>query len=327
MTSRSKPGLATHDVVDGIQVYRTRLPARNALGWFGQAAGSTGRTRALAAAADIAHAQAFPSLLPCALALAGSRTPPGCTLHASHFLWLAANRAVAPALGKLVELSDHDFEASKETADVGEGLGPSISVDQLVNGFDTGVFALVEGSLPRREGRCRLIVARRPLPKNGVEYFVRAMPMIRDGTDVVAVVIGDGLERGRLEVLAAELGVADRIEFLGAQPHPEMPGLICSGELAVFPWLVEVTSVAALECMSRPGCKGTGAACGWGSECTGCHRAGDGGGELEQRAVDGPARGGLRKTAEIIVMCTLHYVMLSLHYRLIRAWHAGAGCT
>ena len=117
--------------------------------------------------------------------------------------------------------------------------------------------------MPRAAGRRRLVVPRRLFPKNGVEYFVRALPAIVAGADVDAVVIGDGPERGRLEALAARLGVADRIEFLGARPHAEMPGLLCSGDLAVFPSLVEATSVAALECMAcgLPPCGGVG---GWG---------------------------------------------------------------
>ena len=250
VTSLSQPGLARHEVVDGIQVHRTPLPARKAWGWFAHAVGSTRRTRALVAGADVVHAQAFPSILPCAVALTGSSTPLACTLHTSHFLRLAANRMVAPTLGKLVELSDYNFAASKEIADVGESLGPSISVEVLVNGVDTGVFRPVEGSLARPDSRRRLVVPRRLFPKNGVEYFVRALPMIVAGADVDAVVIGDGPERGRLEALAGELGVSDRIEFLGARPHTEMPGLLCSGDLAVFPSLVEATSVAALECMA-----------------------------------------------------------------------------
>ena len=108
----------------------------------------------------------------------------------------------------------------------------------------------MKGSLPRTGGRRRLVVPRRLFPKNGVEYFVRALPAIAAGADVEAIVIGDGPERERLTALAAELGVAARIEFLGARPHAEMPGLLCSGDLAVFPSLVEATSVAALECMA-----------------------------------------------------------------------------
>jgi glycosyltransferase involved in cell wall biosynthesis len=68
--------------------------------------------------------------------------------------------------------------------------------------------------------------------------------------DVEAVLVGDGPERGRLEALARELGVTDRLRFLGARPNAEMPGLLSSAELAVFPSLMEATSVAALESMA-----------------------------------------------------------------------------
>jgi hypothetical protein len=64
------------------------------------------------------------------------------------------------------------------------------------------------------------------------------------------LIIGDGPERLRLEGLARELGVSDRIDFLGAAPHEAMPGLLASGEIAIFPSLMEATSVAALEAMA-----------------------------------------------------------------------------
>ena len=91
---------------------------------------------------------------------------------------------------------------------------------------------------------------RRLFEKNGVEYFVRAMPLIAARADAEAVLVGDGPERARLEAMAAELGVQDRITFLGARPHEEIPGLLSSADLAVFPSLMEATSVAALECMA-----------------------------------------------------------------------------
>jgi glycosyltransferase involved in cell wall biosynthesis len=93
-------------------------------------------------------------------------------------------------------------------------------------------------------------VPRRLFPKNGVEFLVRALPLVAAKVDVEAVVIGDGPERARLERLAAELGVADRLTFLGARAHTEMPGILSSGDLAVIPSLMEATSVAALEAMA-----------------------------------------------------------------------------
>ena len=250
VTSLSQPGLPAYEDMDGIQVYRTPLPARNHWGWFVHAVGSTPRTRKVVQSADIVHAQAFPSILPCSLALAGSGTPLVCTLHTSHFLRLAANPLVAPALGKLIERSDYNFAASKEIADVGESLGPSISVETLVNGVETDIFRPVPATHPRAGRRWRLVVPRRLFPKNGVEFFVRALPTIAAAADVDAIVVGDGPERGRLEGLASDLGVAERIEFLGAHPHADMPGLLCSADLAIFPSLMEATSVAALECMA-----------------------------------------------------------------------------
>ncbi len=250
ITSLSRPDLRTHEVIDGIDVHRTPLPRRTPWGWFVHAAASTPRTRLAVSDVDVVHAQAFPSLLPASLALAGQGTPLVCTLHTSHFLRLAANPLVRRPLGKLVELSDYNFAASKEIADVGEGLGPSVQVEVLVNGVDTEVFKPVAPFRPRGEVRFLLVVPRRLFSKNGVEYFIRAMPRIVAVQDVAAIVVGDGPQGQALRKLAAELGVSDRIEFLGSRPHDEMPAILSSGDLAVFPSLVEATSVAALESMA-----------------------------------------------------------------------------
>ena len=254
VTSLSRPGLPREEEFQGIRVLRTPLPSRTPLGWFAHAAGSTARTREAAEEADVVHAQAFPSILPCALALAGRSTPLVTTLHTSHFLRLTARRSTAAALHKLIEISDYNFAASKEIADVGERLGPSISVEVLVNGVETDVFRpAASTSAADSEAAARgptLIVPRRLFAKNGVEYFVRAMPLIAQRSQASALIVGDGPERTKLEALAAELGVGDRIAFLGARPHAEMPRLLPAGDLAVFPSLVEATSVAALECMA-----------------------------------------------------------------------------
>ena len=144
-----------------------------------------------------------------------------------------------------------------------EGVGgPTTEVDtDETNGVDTELFRPVEparlGSGAGREGEAgrpaprRIVVPRRLYEKNGVEYLVRAVPrMARTLAGLQVVVVGDGPERARLKALARELGVGERMRFLGARAHDEMPGLLCSGEVAVFPSLMEATSVAALECMA-----------------------------------------------------------------------------
>jgi len=251
VTSRSQPGLPAREVLDGIHVWRTWLPGRNKIGWAAHAAGSVPRTAFLARSADVLHAQAFQSVPPLRFARAVSRTPLVATFHTSHFLRLAAKPAWRPILRGIVAAPDHALAASVEIAQVAESLAPGRSVEPLTNGVETSIFRRVEPSLPPpRAGRRRIIVPRRLFAKNGVEYFVRALPLIAERFDVEAVLVGDGPERERLEALAASLAVSERIRFLGARPNAEMPGLLSSADLAVFPSLMEATSVAALECMA-----------------------------------------------------------------------------
>jgi glycosyltransferase involved in cell wall biosynthesis len=149
----------------------------------------------------------------------------------------------------MVRTSNYVLAASREIAEVAEKLAPDKRVEALTNGVETSVFRPVPATLPPSE-RPRILVPRRLFPKNGVEYFLRALPHILREVDAEAVLIGDGPERTRLQELARELEVKDRVSFLGKKAHREMPGLLCSGVLAVIPSLMEATSVAALEAMA-----------------------------------------------------------------------------
>jgi glycosyltransferase involved in cell wall biosynthesis len=134
---------------------------------------------------------------------------------------------------------------------VAEELARDRRVEAITNGVETDRFFPTQPTRPPRDGERVILVPRRLFPKNGVEYLIRAVPEIREEIPKVRVlIVGDGPERSRLVELARELGVSDRIEFLGAAPHEAMPGLLASGEIAVFPSLMEATSVAALEAMA-----------------------------------------------------------------------------
>ncbi len=251
VTSRSRPGLAAHEVMDGIHVWRTWMPARNTPGWAAHAFGSVPKLRTLAREADVIHAQDIAAVIPGILGRRVRGAPLVTTYHTSHFLRRADSAFWRPIFRVFLEAGDYNLAASEEIARVGESIAPGVHVEALTNGVETSVFRRVEPTLPEPpEGARRLLVPRRLFQKNGVEFFVRALPRIVERVPVEAVLVGDGPERGRLEQLAAELGVTGRIRFLGARPHAEMPGLLASADLAVFPSLMEATSVAALECMA-----------------------------------------------------------------------------
>ncbi|MCI0432455.1 MAG: glycosyltransferase family 4 protein [Gemmatimonadetes bacterium] len=250
VTSRSLPGAAERETMDGVRVVRTWFPARNTAGWIAHTVASVPRFLAAARQADLLHAQTFASALPGMVASRRRPVPFVLTLHTSHFLRLATRPLWRPVLRRIVRSADWVLAASAEIRDVALGLYPHPRAEALTNGVDTDLFRSVSPALPPRAGGYRVIVPRRLFEKNGVEYLIRAVPHVRKRVDVETVIVGDGPLRQRLESLAVELGVAEHVRFLGARPNAEMPAILSSGDVVVIPSLMEATSVAALEAMS-----------------------------------------------------------------------------
>jgi glycosyltransferase involved in cell wall biosynthesis len=250
VTSRSLPAAPAWETMDGVEVVRKWFPRRRTpLGWAAHTLASGPHYMRLAKHADVLHAQTFASALPGMRAKRRYGKPLVITLHTSHFLRLAQKRRWVPILRRIVRSADWLLAASDELRDVALELYPHPRAEALTNGVDTVLFSPPAERVPRRD-RPRVIVPRRLFEKNGVEYFIRALPLVRRELDIEAVLVGDGPERNRLEQLVAELGVGDMVTFLGSRPNEEMPGLLAGADVAVFPSLLEATSVAALEAMS-----------------------------------------------------------------------------
>ena len=251
VTSKSQPGFKDRETMDGIEVIRKWMPGRTQAGWVAHTTRTIPTYLPLAQHADVLHAQTFASAPPAMLAKLRYGKPMVLTLHTSHFLRLAQVPMWQPVLRRIIRSADWLLAASAEIRDVALGLYAHPRAEAVTNGVDTALFAPTSPGPPAAAaGVRRVIVPRRLFHKNGVEYFVRALPLIRQQLPVEALLVGDGPEREKLERLAAELGVADAVRFMGARPNTEMPGLLSSAEVAVFPSLMEATSVAALEAMS-----------------------------------------------------------------------------
>jgi glycosyltransferase involved in cell wall biosynthesis len=118
------------------------------------------------------------------------------------------------------------------------GFTPTV----VFNGIDTGLFrpqppdpALradltgTPGSGAHAETPLLLFVGRLQ-PWKGVETALRALALL---PGVCLAVAGDGEDRPRLERLAVELGVAQRVRFLGTVERPELPRYYSSADLLV----------------------------------------------------------------------------------------------
>jgi glycosyltransferase involved in cell wall biosynthesis len=103
---------------------------------------------------------------------------------------------------------------------------------------------------PVRGAALRILCVSRLSARKGIDVLVRAVaqlsPSVRE--QVRVTVAGDGEEAGALRSLAQELGVADKIDFIGWSS--DVPGLLATHDLFVLPSLAEGQPIALLEALS-----------------------------------------------------------------------------
>jgi glycosyltransferase involved in cell wall biosynthesis len=79
-----------------------------------------------------------------------------------------------------------------------------------------------------------LATVRRLEPRMGVDELLRAVARL-DERRLVLAVAGDGMEHARLREVASELGISDRVRFLGRIPEAELRSLYAAADLFVLP--------------------------------------------------------------------------------------------
>ncbi|MBR0715444.1 glycosyltransferase [Bradyrhizobium liaoningense] len=97
--------------------------------------------------------------------------------------------------------------------------------------------------------RGRLVLAcGRLVPYKGLDVLIRAAA----GHDFEVWIVGDGVERERLEELIAELGVTDRVRLLGSVPDSERIKLMCIADVFAMPSVTnaETFGLVQLEAMA-----------------------------------------------------------------------------
>lgn len=101
----------------------------------------------------------------------------------------------------------------------------------VFNGIDTALFQPVapDAELRQRYGNQPLLLyVGRLMPWKGVDVAIRALVAI---PDAVLLIAGAGQERANLERLVAELGLHDRVDFLGPLDRAALPRLYSSVDL------------------------------------------------------------------------------------------------
>lgn len=85
------------------------------------------------------------------------------------------------------------------------------------------------------------------IPRKGQRFVIEALPLLPTALLVLA---GTGEDEAMLRGLARDLGVADRVRFLGAVPHGELPILLNAADVFVLPSSSEGLANAWVEALA-----------------------------------------------------------------------------
>jgi len=139
---------------------------------------------------------------------------------------------------------------------VSHGAGAD-KIKVLYNGVDAARFH----PMSRQEARKALKISDderviayigRLSPEKGVADLLEAMAWLRDKLQLTPrlVVVGDGLQRNKLERLAETLGLQDRIIWAGMRPNHELSPYYSAADVACVPSHMEGVPNAALEALA-----------------------------------------------------------------------------
>jgi 1,2-diacylglycerol 3-alpha-glucosyltransferase len=135
-----------------------------------------------------------------------------------------------------------------------EKLGVDVRIEIVPTGIDLVHFgsgrrdANLRRSLGAGESdRLVLVVSRLAREKN-LELLLRAFAAT--GDDLHLAIAGDGPERGDLETLALQLGIAERSRFLGAVTRERLPDLYASADAFAFPSTTETQGLVQAEALA-----------------------------------------------------------------------------
>ena len=202
----------------------------------------------LAGRYDLVHIQKPYDLPPGALSkLSGAKLLFGC--HGKDF-W--------PGDRFFVRWADASVSASHyNAAQVRKRYG----IDPIVvyNGVDLEVFkpqpendgaVLAEYGLTETPAHTALLYAGRLVRWKGVEYLIRALPLIAP-TSTPLWIAGEGTYEDELRALAAKLGVTERVHFLGRVEQPKLAALYRScATLVATSFVNETFGMALCEAMA-----------------------------------------------------------------------------
>ena len=157
---------------------------------------------------------------------------------------------------RVARTADYVTTPTQRAAELLASKGFTRPVEAVSCGIDLGRFrprpheraaARARLALPDRE---TIVFVGRLDAEKRIDELIRALPELLRHRDLQLALAGTGQRRAELERLAASLGVADRVHFLGFVPDEDLPLVYVAADLFAIGSVAELQSIATLEAMS-----------------------------------------------------------------------------
>lgn len=120
----------------------------------------------------------------------------------------------------------------------------------ISNGIDSAAYEPAPGEAVERPGHPVVLFVGRLAVEKNVDVLIRAIGRMDPELDVHLEVVGDGEQRGPLRALVEELGLAERVHFLGHVSDAELHTTYLRADVFCQPGTAELQSLVSLEAMS-----------------------------------------------------------------------------
>ena len=187
----------------------------------------------------------FPDAIVVRRQAARARLPYVVTLHGDDAFKVLPRQDL---IGRAVRRAVMDARAVICVSDaMGRAVSSVLDVDPVVipNGYDDALFKLSEQ--PRDLG---LLFVGNLVPTKNIALLLRAYARVRATIAMPLTIVGDGPLRPSLTSLAASLGIADGVHFMGVQSRHEVADLMARAVALVLPSLSEGWGVVIAESLA-----------------------------------------------------------------------------
>jgi teichuronic acid biosynthesis glycosyltransferase TuaC len=165
-----------------------------------------------------------------------------------------AAKEIYAAAARVISISERVAQPIRQE------LGKKANITVVYNSVDSSLFVPANGAEPQSPV---ILSIGNLIPTKGHELLLRAIAAITPAhAHASCRIIGDGPERKRLQKLAGDLGIRERVHFLGRRPRAAVVQAMKECTLFALPSSYEGLGCVYLEAMSaaRPaiGCRGQG---------------------------------------------------------------------